>query len=237
MKILHLYHDIMNLYGDYGNVKAVERILEKSGEDVTVERVSIGGSAELSDYDFIYIGSGTERNQKHVMEDFKRYSEQLSEAVKNGRVILMTGNSFEMLGSSVTDAGGKSYSALGLYGFETAEQNKTRNTADAVFEADFLSSPVVGFINKCSRILGIERPMFTVTRGLANSEGANGEGMRDKNLFMTHLTGPVLIKNPHFLEYIAQLILGRKPSAEHLEFERRGYDVTLRELTAGKVSQ
>lgn len=27
--------------------------------------------------------------------------------------------------------------------------------------------------------------------------------MKDKNLFATHVTGPIMIKNPHFLEYIA----------------------------------
>ena len=60
MKILHLYYDIMNLYGDYANVSAMQRILEKSGEDCTVDRLSLGDNAVLSDYSFIFIGSGTE---------------------------------------------------------------------------------------------------------------------------------------------------------------------------------
>ena len=73
MKILHLYHDIMNLYGDYANVSALKRILEYSGEDVAVDRVSLGSDAVLGEYDFTYIGSGTERNQKTVLKDIEKY--------------------------------------------------------------------------------------------------------------------------------------------------------------------
>ena len=62
MKILHLYHDIMNLYGEYANVSALERMLEKSGVKFTTDRLTLFDNAYLGDYDFIYIGSGTEKN-------------------------------------------------------------------------------------------------------------------------------------------------------------------------------
>ena len=98
MKLLHLYHDIMNLYGDWANVAAMKRMLEKSGEEVTVDRLSLGDKATLTDYDFIFIGSGTEKNQRVVLDDFKKYTEELKACVEGGKVILLTGNSFEMLG-------------------------------------------------------------------------------------------------------------------------------------------
>ncbi len=230
MKLLHWYYDIMNLYGEYGNVRALERILQKSGENVTVERRTLGDKLTLSDYDFIYIGSGTERNQKVVLNDLRNYREQLGDAIKSGKVMLMTGNSFETLGKAITDAQGEKHEGLGLYDFTVTEQNRSRETADAVFEADFLSSPLVGFINKCSEIQGIAKPMFSVKLGLGNEKGSRGEGMRDGNLFMTHLTGPVLISNPHFLVYLASLILGREPESGYLEYEKKGYDVCVTEL-------
>ena len=69
MKILHLYHDIMNLYGEYANVSALERMLEKSGVKFTTDRLTLFDNADLGDYDFIYIGSGTEKNQKLVLQE------------------------------------------------------------------------------------------------------------------------------------------------------------------------
>ena len=40
MKILHLYHDIMNLYGEYANVSALERMLEKRKKILYYEKIT-----------------------------------------------------------------------------------------------------------------------------------------------------------------------------------------------------
>ena len=165
MKILHLYYDIMNLYGDYANVRAMERMMLKNGIECSVDRLSFNDKAVLSDYDFIYIGSGTERNRNVVCEDMKKYRDELKDCIDSGKVILMTGNSFEMLGKSITGAGGDAAEGLGIFEFTVSEQKKTRNTADAVFTADFLDRELVGFINKCSEIEGIDKPLPTLTTG------------------------------------------------------------------------
>ena len=232
MKILHLYHDIMNLYGEYANVKAMERIFGNSGITYTTDRLSIGADVDISAYDFIYIGSGTERNQRVVLEDMKKYKEDLEKYIYNGKTALFTGNSFEMLGHSITDSNGQNYEGLGIFDFTVKEQNKTRITADAVFECDFLDKPLVGFINKCSEIQNIGTPLFNVKMGIGNTAEDNYEGIRVQNFFGTHLTGPVLIKNPYFLEYIVSLIAGEnaKLNTEYLTYERAGYEVTLKEL-------
>ena len=230
MKILHLYHDIMNLYGDYANVAAMERILAKSGEQVVVDRLSLGDTAALADYDFVFIGSGTERNQRVVLEDLRKYAAALKSVINSGKVVLMTGNSFEMLGKTLTDADGNTVSGLGFFDFTTAEQNKTRVTGDVIYTCDFLTQPLVGFVNKCSEITGITQPLFRVKMGLGNRDGDGEEGVRSGNFFGTHLTGPVLIKNPHFLAYLAEKILGRAPETAYLTYEQAGFAVTLREL-------
>ena len=68
--------------------------------------------------------------------------------------------------------------------------------------------------------------------GLGNKDGDETEGVRKENLFGTHLTGPVLIKNPYFLEYLAGIVAGgTKLSTDHLEYERKGYEITLSELS------
>ena len=254
MKILHLYHDIMNLYGEYANVSALERMLEKSGVKFTTDRLTLFDNADLGDYDFIYIGSGTEKNQKLVLQDFKKYKDFLVEYINSGKVILMTGNSFEMRGKTITDSDGKVFDGLGIYDFTVTEQNKRRITGDIVYTSDILTKPIVGFVNKCSEIKCdyndyhnethaipsednkfLEKPLFTVKYGLGNCEGSKEEGLRNHNLFATHVTGPIMIKNPHFLEYIALQISkntdGFKPCTDYLDYERAGYEITLGELT------
>ena len=117
MKILHLYYDIMNLYGDYGNVSVLERVLTQSGADCEVVKKSLGDSVDFAEYDFVFIGSGTERNQKLVLDDFKKHKEAFKNYIESGKPALFTGNSFEMLGKSITDCEGKAYDGTGLFGF------------------------------------------------------------------------------------------------------------------------
>lgn len=233
MKLLHFYYDIMDLYGDYANISALERIFRYSGIDCAVDKLSFSDSPVLDDYDFIYIGSGTERNRNVVMEDLEKYTDDLKAFINSGKTVLMTGNSFEMLGKTITDADSKVHEGLGIFDFTVAEQNKTRTTGDAVFTADFLDKPLVGFINKCSEIEGISETLFSVKMGLGNKNDGSTEGIRKNNFFGTHLTGPVLIKNPHFLVYLAKLISGGKMPIEtsQLAYENAGYDITLSELT------
>lgn len=234
MKLLHLYHDIMNLYGDYANVLAVQRVLEKSGEEATIDRMSLGDEPNLSDFDFIFIGSGTEKNQKVVLADFVKYQDQLKDYIASGKPLLMTGNSFEMLGKTITDGDGKTYDGIGLYDFAATEEHGRRYTADVICQAEFLDQPLVGFINKSSSIEGIKTPLFTTMFGLSDHEGGKTEGIVDRHFYGTHLTGPILMKNPHFLVYLCELILGKRPVEDHLEHEKLGYEITLKKLSERK---
>ena len=231
MKILHLYDNLMNLYGDYANLTELKKLLEHNGEQVEIERRRPGDAVDFGAYGFVYIGSGTERNLRVALEDMRRLKDGFAAYVESGRPALLTGNSFEMLGKQLCDSSGREVRGLGLFDFETTEQSQTRLVGDVIYECGFLDSPVVGFVNKCSEIAGIKEPMFTVKMGLGDREGVSVEGLRRKNLFCTHLTGPALVKNPQLLCYIAELLLGRTPDDGRLEYEKKGYEVTLSELT------
>ena len=106
IKMLHLYYDIMNLYGDYGNVSILKKHLEDQGFEVILDKKTIEDYVNIDEYDFIFIGSGTERNLDVVLNDINKYKEKLKEYIDKEKVILLTGNSFEMFGKSIdeTDA-------------------------------------------------------------------------------------------------------------------------------------
>jgi hypothetical protein len=221
----------MNLYGDYANLVSLKKLLLFNGEDVQIERLSIGDDIRPADYDFIYMGSGTEKNLKVVLGDMKRYADELKDYIDSGKAALFTGNSFEALGGSIVDCRGEVFEGLGFFSFTVTEQNKKRIVGDVILECDFLSTPAVGFINKCSEIKGINDPMFRVKMGPGNADGDKGEGVRINNTFCTHLTGPAMVKNPHLLGYIGGLLMGRAVDDGCLVYEKKGYEVTLGELT------
>lgn len=221
----------MNLYGEYANVAAMQRMMEKNNVPCEIDKLSVNDKLSIKEYDFIYVGSGTESNQKYVLEHLMSYKDELKEYIEAGKMLLMTGNSFEILGKTLKDAKEKVYEGLGFFDFSVKEQERTRNTADAIFMMEGQEKPLVGFINKCSTMEGINMPLFQVKMGLGNEAKGTTEGIRYKNFYGTHLTGPILIKNPYFLIQIASDLCGKEMYGDYLTYEKAGYEITLRELT------
>ena len=228
MKILHLYHDLMNLYGEYANISALSKILNENGVSHIVEKKSLEDDFKANDYDFIFIGAGTEENQKIALANLIDKKEEIAQFIENGKIFLATGNAFEMFGSKIETPQGL-FEGLGIFDFKTVQQNKERLTADAVFRFGE-GMELVGFINKSGYTSGIETPLFKVLMGLGNEEKSKVEGVRKNNFFGTQLTGPVLVKNPHFLKYIAEILAGKELTNDTFSYEKAGFEITLNKL-------
>jgi len=207
--ILHLYHDLMNLYGDWANTAALAHDINMRGFKAEISKKSIGDDIDIEACDFIYIGSGTERSQLACMRDIAQYKETLLKRINDGLPMLATGNSHELFGRSVTDADAKSHEMLGLLDFKTF-QLKTRVTGDCICKVSFLDDKMAGFINRAggNQKSDIKRPFF-VEPGEGANYKAHAEGIKYKNLLGTYVTGPILVRNPPLLKYFADIIEGR----------------------------
>lgn len=237
LTILHLYPDCMSLYGEYANVMVLRRHLEAMGVAVTVKTALFEDAPDFEGADFIYMGAGTERTQKAALTALLPYKEAFKAAVGRGAVVLFTGNAMETLGMSVTAADGEAWPGLGLADFTTVETDY-RAPEDVVARTSLWGSFVVGFMNKCSETHGVTTPLFEqVERGPGNAgDGGPEEGYVDGNVFATHLTGPVLVKNPDFVDFLIKRIFALKgwelpDKLPVLPYEREAYEVTLKELT------
>lgn len=230
LKLLHIFDDVMNLYGEYANVAVLARYLTDLGHSVSVDTLSLYEKRDISGYDFYYMGAGTERKQKLVLSQLLDYREALLRACDEGKVMLFTGNAFELLGASVTDSEGKTYDCLRLADFTTAEGTR-RITGDCLAKFDETGDVLVGFMNKCSRTTGVETPLFKLQMGFGNDADRGAEGFRKNNCLGTHLTGPILVKNPAMLKYIARLLLGADcADTVTYSYMEKGYETTLSEL-------
>ncbi len=237
LNILHLYPDCMSLYGEWANVAVLKRHLEALGVTVTVTKNLLDDAPDLSTADVIYMGCGTERTQKAALMALKDHGESLKTALSRGAVALFTGNAMEVLGQSVTDANGRVWPGMGLAAYTTVETDR-RDPEDVIAHSPLLDKAVVGFMNKCSKTQGVTSPLFErLELGLGNETRVGAEGYVDGDLFATHITGPLLVKNPHVTDLIIRRIFAAKGWAlpEQLPFlphEREAYDVTLAELSA-----
>lgn len=210
VRIIHFYPDLMNLYGSRANVLALERYLKGLACDVIVESVVPGGKADITRGDFFYMGAGTERNARAAMEDFARFGKALKAAALDGAAMLFAGTAMDLLGQTVREAGGSAYDGIGLASF-SVEHGKRRIVEDVYGHTDLYPEAVVGFINKCGIVTGVETPLLTLLElGFGNEKERGPEGYHWKNVFASQLTGPLLLKNPKLLETAAAAIYARR---------------------------
>ncbi len=237
VRIIHFYPDLMDLYGSRANLLALRRYLEHLDCTVTVETVLPGGGADVSRGDFFFMGAGTERSARAAMADFSRYGEPLKAAALDNAAMLFAGTAMDLLGKSVQEADGSSYEGLGLASF-AVEHGKKRIVGDVYGHTDLYPEAVVGFLNKCGVVSGVETPLLTgLDLGFGNEKERGPEGFHWKNVFASQLTGPLLVKNPKLLETVAAAIYARrgKPLPVDRPVDRwaeKAYAVTEEQLRA-----
>ena len=149
--------------------------------------------------------------------------------------MLFAGTAMELLGKTITAADGAVYEGIGLGNF-TSVQGKQRFVEDVYGTTDLYGQPMVGFMNKCSIIEGVETPLLTaLDMGFGNSGEKTPEGFRFQNVLASELTGPILVKNPRMLEHVVRAIYARRGQALPEELPRwpyaeEGYAITEEQL-------
>ncbi len=210
VRIIHFYPDLMSLYGSRANMLALRRFLEGLGCAVTVEAVLPGGGADLAKGDFFYMGAGAEGAARAAMEDLARFAGALKDAAQDGAAMLFAGTAMDLLGGTIEEADGTAYDGLGLASF-TVKRGKRRIVGDVYGHTDLFPEAVVGFMNKCGIVSGVETPLLTgLDLGFGNEREKGPEGFHWKNVFASQLTGPLLVKNPKLLETVAAAIYARR---------------------------
>ena len=208
LKLVHFYPDLMNLYGSYANLTVLCRYLELLGLQPCVTAVAPGQEADLSDADFVFMGAGTERSQKAALADFRRFAGDIAKLTADGVPMLFCGTAMELLCRTITD-GETVYEGLALADF-TSVQTARRQVIDVYGHTALFDEPVVGFLHKASTVSCVETPLLNSCElGWGNEKEGSGEGVLINNVMGSHLTGPLLAKNPRLLEHMARLICTR----------------------------
>lgn len=210
IKILHMYPDLLNLYGDRGNIECMVRRLAWRSIDAEVVRCTCGREEfDLSDVDIVFIGGGSDREQKIVCTRLLEHKRGLSEYVENGGVLIAVCGGYQLLGKyyKLADETIKGLDILDIY----TEQGKGRLIGNIVLEADFIKQKIVGFENHGGRTyIGKHKPLGKVLYGNGNADHAGYEGVIYKNVIATYLHGPLLPKNPQLCDNILTRALKRR---------------------------
>lgn len=219
LTVCHLYPEILNLYGDRGNVIAFRRRCEWRGIEVRIREVNLGDPVDFRAADFLFIGGGADREQDLIARDLAARRDNLGEAIEDGLVVLAICGGYQILGRYYRTLGGRIIPGLQLLDFYTqADTNRlVGNVAIEVPVAGRMVK-VTGFENHAGRtFLGDIRPFGKVLAGYGNNGTDGTEGARYRNAFCSYLHGPLLPKNPALTDLFIRLALERQGEEAFLQ--------------------
>ncbi|QGP93090.1 Cobyric acid synthase [Neomoorella glycerini] len=212
LRLCHLYPELLNLYGDRGNVLILRRRAEWRGIEVEVTRISLGDKLDPKDYDLFFLGGGPDQEQGVASADLVAKGPWLKEAVEAGAALMAICGGYQLLGEYYRTSTGETLPGVGLFAAYTEAGNK-RLKGNIAIQVEELGTdrPVIGFENHGGRtFLKGARPLGRVIYGDGNNGTDQTEGARYRNAIGTYLHGPLLSKNPHLADYLLRLALQRR---------------------------
>lgn len=210
---MHLFPDLLNLYGDKGNIECMRKRLTWRGIDCAVRPFTMeDADFDLSDIDIIFLGGGSDREQKIVCHSLLEHKKELQDFVENGGSLVAVCGGYQLLGKyyKLEDETIDGLEILDIY----TEQGKGRLIGNIVLETDLPQKPavkIVGFENHGGRTyIGKHQPLGKVIYGNGNADRSGAEGVLYKNVVATYLHGPLFPKNPALCDYVLTNALRKK---------------------------
>lgn len=202
----YLYYDLLNLYGDSGNIKTLKYHLEEQGIDVDVKNISVGDKKDFSDIDLIYIGSGTNDNTIVALEDLKKDKKELEKYIKDKKFILATGNSVELFGNYIL-LSKKKIKTLGVLDYVCMKEK--RIVKDVNISTNLIEDKIIGFENHDGKVITVDDDIIKID-----------------NFYGTYIIGPLLVRNPKFCSYFIKELITSKD--KDFKFKDENYDLDIK---------
>lgn len=233
LTIGHLYPDLLNLYGDRGNIRSFVNRLQWRGIDSEVVQVLSEETPYFQNFDIVLLGGGSDREQELVCRYLLEHKHEFHRFVEDGGVVLAVCGGYQLLGQYYkTDK--KTIEGLGILDIRTTWE-PTRLIRNIILHSPLFERPVVGFENHGGRTdIGNHTPFGKVFYGLGNTGKSGYEGVVYKNVIATYLHGPLLPKNPHVCDYLLTKALERK---YHRSIDLSPLDDTLERMANDYIVQ
>lgn len=219
INICHLYPDLLNAYGDMGNILSLKYRAEARGIKVNIINISLNDNFNKDEYDIAFFGGGQDYEQSIVSEDLiKLKREAIKDFIEEGKVFLAICGGYQLLGQYYTTGEGKKLDGLKILDLYT-EAGDTRFIGNTVLKNEELNEFYVGFENHSGRTYLGEtlKPLGKCIAGYGNNGSDGYEGCIYKNTYGTYFHGSLLPKNPELADRLLTLALNKKYTDVKLE--------------------
>jgi len=212
--IAHMYPDLMNLYGDRGNLLCLQRRMEWYGLNCQIKTILLNDKLDYSQIDMLFMGGGSDREQGLVYHDLIHKADQMMLQIEQGLPVLCICGAYQLLGKYYKSLDGKVMDGLGFFDFHTTGK-KGRLIGNILLESEISGQKftIVGFENHGGRTFCSDPELHSlgqVIKGYGNNGEDKREGIRYKNLIGTYLHGPLLPKNPYLADFYIRSMAERR---------------------------
>lgn len=226
LNILWMYHDLMDLYGDKGNIQVLKTRTERRGIRCSVTACTIGEPADATDYDLFFLGGGADHEQTLIYEDLLSRRGNIAQALAEGTAFLLICGGYQLFGQYYKDQDGKVIDGLGFFDYYTEATTRDHRCIGNIavqVNMDGCTFNAVGFENHGGQTKNVSTPLGKVLKGHGNTYNGGYEGFVNDTVLATYMHGPLLPKNPQ----IADLVIKRALKKRYGETELEALDDTL----------
>lgn len=219
LHLCHLYGNLLNTYGDNGNLLMLQYVAKKMGTTLTTEIVSIHQEFKADDFDLIFFGGGQDFEQVIVAEDLPTKKEELTRYIENDGVMLAICGGYQLLGHYYIGAHGEQIKGIGALDHYTLSQENNRFIGDTEIYNEEFDETYYGFENHNGMtFLGKgEKPLGKVIQGKGNNGQDQTEGVIYKNVFGSYFHGPILARNEILAKRLILTALKKKYPNEQFD--------------------
>lgn len=225
LKLAHLYGNLLNTYGDEGNIIALKYYAKQMDTEIETEVISIDEDFHAADFDLALFGGGQDYEQMVVSKDLPNKRDELQKFIEGDKPLLAICGGYQLLGQYYVGADGEKIPGAGIlphYTLTQSEQrtgnaNKSRFIGDVVIKNEETGQTYHGFENHNGRtFLGEgERPLGKVIEGHGNNGEDQTEGMIYKHTYGSYFHGPILTRNGEIAKaMLLQALHNKYPEAD-----------------------
>ena len=214
LRICHLYGNLMNTYGDNGNLLMLQHRAKKLGYEVETTLISLEEDFNPEEFDIVMFGGGQDYEQTVVAKDLQNKKDTLIEYIEDDGVVVAICGGFQLLGRYYVNASGERLNGISAIDVCTNGQFPNRLIGDVeIFNEEF-GETYLGYENHIGRTyLGKNmKPLGKVVKGYGNNEEDHVEGCHYKNVFCSYFHGPIVVRNQHLADRIIETAAQRQLS-------------------------
>lgn len=212
LRVCHLYGNLLNTYGDNGNLLMLKYLAEQNGLLSILKSSAFMSLLIQLNMIWYFFGGGQDFEQLIVSQDIQSKKEALTQFIEDDGVILAICGGFQLLGHYYIGADGQKIKGISALDHYTLSQENSRYIGDIVIHNEEFNETYYGFENHNGRtFLGEgERPLGKVLEGKGNNAEDGSEGVIYKNVFGSYFHGPILSRNENLGMRLINTALERK---------------------------